>query len=450
MTVREEILTKSPLELMAKLSFPAILGMVVIGLYPLMDGIFAGRLIGEAALTACGIAVPLLMINGAVATLIGVGSASILSRAIGREDKETIDRIMGNIIFWLILISLIITIAGIQSSSAFFDMVGASGQIKEYGVRYIKIIFLGSLFANFTQAANMVMRGEGQIKKAMYIMAGGAVFNMVLDPIFMLNMGEYAIEGAALATVISEILQALYTLYYFKKKSEVVKIYKIQPNKKITKEMLKVGTSAMLMSLLFMLRQIFLYKASFKYGGDTHGILMSAALRVYGFSFIPLWGMGQGLQPIVGTNYGAGKMDRVRKVMKTFLIGSTILAFIFWLPSLIVPKEILLIFGVSEKIAQMGIYYFRIFFSVYILNGIMNSGMTYFQSIGDGKTAAWLVILDQLVLFVPAILILPLHFGIDGVWSATSIVDFVMITSSLYFIKKSLDNLEKRNEITVK
>lgn len=449
MTIREQILTKTPLELMMQLSLPAILGMVVIGLYPLMDGIFAGQIIGEVALTACGIAVPLMMANGATATLIGVGSASILSRAIGRNDSETIDKIMGNIIFWSLLISLFITIIGILITPAFFDMIGASGEIKAYGIRYLRIIFLGSIFANFVQAANMVMRGEGQIKKAMYIMAGGAVLNMVLDPILMIKMGSYAIEGAAIATVFSEILQAIYTYWYFKKKSKVVKIYKIQPHKEITKEMLKVGTSAMLMSLLFMLRQVFLYKAAFKYGGNAHGILMSAALRVYGFSFIPLWGMGQGLQPIVGTNYGAGKMDRVRKVMKTFLIGSTILAFIFWLPTLLFPKEILLIFGVSKTTAELGIIYMRIFFSVYILNGIMNSGMTYFQSIGDGKTAAWLVILDQLILFVPVILILPIYMGINGVWSATSIVDFVMITSSLYFIKKSLDNLEKRKEKTI-
>lgn len=136
MTVREEILTQTPFELMMKLSLPAILGMVVIGLYPLMDGIFAGRIIGEAALTACGIAVPLLMINSGIATLIGVGSASVLSRALGREDYKTVDLIMGNLLFWSTVTSLIITIAGISVSSYFLDMIGATGIIKEYGIRY--------------------------------------------------------------------------------------------------------------------------------------------------------------------------------------------------------------------------------------------------------------------------------------------------------------------------
>lgn len=442
MTVREEILTQIPFELMMKLSLPAILGMVVIGLYPLMDGIFAGRIIGEAALTACGIAVPLLMINSGIATLIGVGSASVLSRALGREDYKTVDLIMGNLLFWSVITSLIITIVGISVSSYFLDMIGATGIIKEYGIRYLRVLFIGSLFANFSQCSNMVMRGEGLIRRAMIIMAGGAIFNIVFDPIFMLNMGEYAIEGAAIATVLAEILQAIFTLHYFMKKSEIVQIKSFLPDTEITKEMFSVGVSAMLMSLLFMVRQIFLYKAAFQYGGDMHGILMSAVLRVYGFAFIPLWGMSQGLQPIVGTNYGAGKMERVRKVMYTFLGASTLLAAVFWLPIMIFPKEILLIFGVSESLASVGVHYSRIFFAAYALNGIMITGMTYFQSIGDGKSATWFVVADQLLLFIPLVLVLPLYIGIEGVWSASSIVDFSVISISLIFILSSLKKLK--------
>ena len=154
---------------------------------------------------------------------------------------------MGNLIYWVILFSVIITVGGIFLAPYFLDLVGASGEIKELGVRYLRVLFLGSIFVNFTQSANMVMRGEGLMKRAMGIMALGAFINIALDPIFMSSMGEHAIEGAALATVTAQVIQAIITLYYFKNKSENVKIGRIHKEKDIYKEMFGVGVSAMIM-----------------------------------------------------------------------------------------------------------------------------------------------------------------------------------------------------------
>ena len=158
-----------------------------------------------------------------MSTLLGVGSASVLSRAIGKGDQKTVDKIMGNLIFWVILFSAIITVGGILLAPHFLDMVGATGEIKAYGIRYLRVIFIGSLFVNFTQSENMVMRGEGLMKKAMMIMGLGALLNIILDPILMTVMGEYAIEGAALATITAQFVQAVVTLHYFLKKNKVVK-----------------------------------------------------------------------------------------------------------------------------------------------------------------------------------------------------------------------------------
>ena len=218
--IKEQLLTENPLALMFQLCIPAVIGMIVIGFYPLMDGIFAGNIIGQNAMTACGVAVPLTFLNNGIATLLGIGSASILSRALGKGDQNTVDKIMGNLIFWSLLLSIIISIIGIISAPHFLSMVGATEEIKEYGIRYLRVIFLGSVFVNFTQSANMVMRGEGLMKKAMFIMGLGAIINIILDPILMKAMGERAIEGAALATVIAQFIQAAVTLYYFIKKSE--------------------------------------------------------------------------------------------------------------------------------------------------------------------------------------------------------------------------------------
>lgn len=163
--IKTQLLTKRPIDLLFQLSIPAVVGMMVIGLYPLMDGIFAGKIIGQTAMTACGVAMTLTIFNNGVATLIGIGSASILSRALGKGDQKTVDKIMGNLIFWVILFSAIITVGGIILAPHFLSMVGATGEIKAYGIRYLRVIFIGSLFVNFTQSANMVMRGEGLMKK---------------------------------------------------------------------------------------------------------------------------------------------------------------------------------------------------------------------------------------------------------------------------------------------
>ena len=434
--MKEQLLTKKPLSLMFQLSIPAVIGMVVIGLYPLMDGIFAGQIIGENAMAACSIAMPLTFFNNGVATLIGIGSASILSRAMGKGDKDTIDKLMGNLIYWVIFFSTIITIGGILLGPYFLDLVGATGEIKALGIRYLRVIFIGSIFVNFTQSANMVMRGEGLMKRAMTIMGLGAFINIALDPILMKLMGDYAIEGAAIATVTAQIIQAIITLYYFKNKSENVKI-----GKDISKEMFGVGVSAMIMQVFFMVQQTLLYRQAFKYGGDSNAILMSATLRFYGFSFIPIWGMSQGLQPIIGTNFGAKQYDRVKETMKIFSIGGTVLAAIFWLPAQVFSKQLLGLFKVSQDIISSGVNNFRMFYSVFILYGIMIMTITFFQAIGDGKKAGMIVMLRQLILLAPALLILPRVFGAGAVWWTEPVVDFTMIMVGLAMQAKALSNM---------
>ncbi|HGD3195641.1 TPA: MATE family efflux transporter [Streptococcus agalactiae] len=445
--MKEQLLTKKPIDLLFQLSIPAVIGMIVIGLYPLMDGIFAGKIIGQKAMTACGVAMPLTFFNSGVSTLLGVGSASVLSRAIGKGDQRTVDKIMGNLIFWVILFSVIIALGGILFAPHFLDMVGATGEIKAYGIRYLRVIFIGSLFVNFTQSANMVMRGEGLMKKAMMIMGLGALLNIILDPILMTVMGEYAIEGAALATVIAQFFQTVITLHYFLKKSKVVKIHKIKSDSEIKKEMFGVGSSAMMMQILFMIQQTMLYKMAFKYGGDSNGILMAASLRMYAFSFIPLWGMSQGLQPVVGTNFGAKQYHRVREAMKVFSIGGLILAAIFWIPSLLFSSQILSLFGVESNIISQGVGNFRLFYSVFILYGVMVMSITFFQSIGNGKKAGIIVMLRQLILFVPAMIILPMIFGVKAVWFTQPLLDFIMIVVGLCMM---LGELKKMSNTVIK
>lgn len=436
--MKTQLLTKPPKQLLIQLSIPAVMGMFVIGLYPLMDGIFAGQIIGQVAMAACGVAMPLTYINSGIATLLGMGSASVLARALGKGDQRVVNKVMGNLIFWVLVCSAITTVGGLLLAPYFLDLVGATGEIKALGIRYLHIIFLGSVFVNFTQSANMVIRGEGLMKKAMLIMGLGAAMNIVLDPILMMALGDFAIEGAALATVLSQITQALVTYHYFRKQSQQVKIGPIRIEKELSGQVFAVGVSAMMMQLLFMIQQTLLYKMAFQYGGEMHGTLMAAAIRMYGFSFIPLWGMSQGLQPVVGTNFGAKRYDRVAASVRVFSWGGLLLAGFFWILALALPGQILQLFGVEASLIAQGVGYFRLFYMSFVLYGLMVMAVTFFQAIGDGKKASLIVLGRQLVVFVPLALLLPQWLGVAGVWLAQPLVDTVIILLGVWLMIKEI------------
>ena len=427
----KELLTEQPLQILIKLSLPAILGMIVIGLYPLMDGIFAGQILGEKAMTAVGIATPFTYINTGIATLIGVGSASLLSRAIGEGNQRTIDKVMGNLCFWVLLLSTIVTILGILFCGQLLMVFGAKGELLDLSTRYLRIIFLGSLFVNFAQAANMVMRGEGLMKRAMLIMSLGAGINIVLDPVLMIMFKGHGVEGAAIATITAQFIQAVFTLWYFKKKSETVKIGLMRKEKEITGEMFSVGVSAMLMQVLTIIQQSFLYSQAFRYGGETSAAIMAVSLRIQAFSFIPLWGMSQGLQPAIGANFGAKQYNRVKKIFNVFTISSIILAACFWIPAEGFAKQILNLFGLSDETLLLAVPNFRIMYSIFIVYGVMIMIMTFFQAIGDGKTAGVLVMLRQVILFIPTMIFLPYIFGAQSIWYVIPIVDGIVVLLGL-------------------
>ena len=427
----KELLTEQPLQILIKLSLPAILGMIVIGVYPLMDGIFAGQILGEKAMTAVGIATPFTYINTGIATLIGVGSTSLLSRAIGEGNQRTIDKVMGNLCFWVLLLSTIVTILGYLFCGQLLMIFGAKGELLNLSTRYLRIIFLGSIFVNFAQAANMVMRGEGLMKRAMLIMSLGAGINIVLDPVLMIMFREHGVEGAAIATITAQFIQAVFTLWYFKKKSETVKIGLIRKEKEIIGEMFSVGVSAMLMQVLTIIQQSFLYSQAFRYGGETSAAIMAVSLRIQAFSFIPLWGMSQGLQPAIGANFGAKQYNRVKKIFNVFTISSIVLAACFWIPAEVFAKQILNLFGLSDETLFLAVPNFRIMYSIFIVYGVMIMIMTFFQAIGVGKTAGVLVMLRQVILFIPTMIFLPYIFGAQSIWYVIPIVDGIVVLLGL-------------------
>ena len=432
---RTKLLTQNPVSLMFELSIPAILGMVVVGLYNFMDSVFVGQMVGSVQMGAISVSYPFTLINGGTAAMLGVGSASVLSRAIGKKDEATIGKIMGNLVAMVILLSAIITVVGMVFTRPILTLAGASGDILNYAEKYLRIVYAGSLFVNFFQSANMVIRGEGQLKKAMLIIGSGAVLNIILDPIFitLLNPVGRGIEGAAYATVLSQIIQALITVWYFKKKSQHVKIGRIRIEKSLLPQILAVGVSALLMQVLTLVQQTVIYRVASNYGGETSQILLGAALRVWNFAFVPLWGISQGFQPAAGTNYGAKDYNRVKKLTGVFVASATILSLLFYIPVELFPANVLSLFITTPGVAASGATNFRIMFSTYILQGSFLIAVTLFQSLGKANKATWLVLFRQIILFIPLAVILPMigGMGIRGVWLAIALTDAILVVITI-------------------
>ncbi len=447
---RSKLLNGNTFKTMLSLSVPAILGMVVIGLYNFMDAVFVGRMVGPEAMTAVKVSYPFTLMNSGIATLIGTGSASVLSRAVGRKDQETISRIMGNLIALILLLSLLMTVVGELFTVRLLSLSGARGDILIQAERYLKVVFIGSLFVNFAQSANMVMRGEGKLKTAMGIMAAGALLNIALDPLLISVMGkENGILGAAWATVIPQILQASFTLWYFIKKSDNVRIHKIRIHGNLVGPVLSVGVSAMLMQVMSMVQQTIMYNTAATWGGSSWQTILGACLSLQAFAFIPLWGISQGFQPAIGTNYGAKQYDRVRSFTKVFMVAATILAMVFYLPTMLAPKGMLSMFITNESICIQGAPMLRVLFTTYISYGVLILAITFFQAIGKAGAASAMALLRQVLLFLPLVVLLPKLFTVpvQGVFYAQMITDLVVLLIGIILLLITFGNIRKEERL---
>lgn len=443
---REHLISGNMFKLMLELSIPGIIGMFVISLYSFVDAIFVGRYVSSVALGAVSLAYTFTLINNGIAVLVGIGSASVLSRAVGRSDQETVDSIMGNVLLLTLLFSLGTMTIGLIFAPQLLILIGAEGEMLRLGVSYLRIVYIGSVFVNFGQAANMVMRGEGRMGLAMLLMGISAVLNIILDAVFVIVLKK-GLEGTAIATVISQVVLAICNFCYFAFFSKNVKFKHFKLQKSIVKETLSIGFSAMLMQVFALLQQAVMYSTLKRYGGEDQVILMGAFFRYMMLSFIPLWGISQGYQPFAGTNFGAQKFERVKKGTFLFYGFGLFLSLIFWLVFLIIPEQVLGLFLKNKELISLGRTNAMLAMSLFPLSAIMIINLTLFQALGKAKYAGILVIARQFLLYIPAVLILPVFFGTRGVWISTPIIDtLVTVLSAFIVIKLFKKDLSPKNK----
>jgi putative MATE family efflux protein len=441
---RKEILTLPINKLFFKLAIPAIIGMFMYSIYIFIDAIFVGQWVGIQGLAAISITQPLVFVNLVIASFIGMGFSSLLSRAIGANDKKTISYILTSSTFFILIFSLVYTILGYIFSESLVSFMGAEGLVLSYGTSYFSIVILGGFFFNFVAASTMIIQAEGRIKAAMIVITIGSFLNIILD-IILINYLGMGIEGAAIATVASMIATAFLTILYYlfggSKLSFTLDGLKASPQ--LLKTITPVGSSGMAMQLLALIEHLLIYKTVSIYGGGEELALIGASLNMLAFAAIPLWGIAQGLQPLIGMNFGANQYSRVKEGYKKFLFGTTTIALVIWALFMIFPEQILSIYITDTELVTNGAFMFRIVMGAFFLRGFLSLPVMLFQSIGEGGKAFFMLLSDSVLLFVPVIVILPTIMGLNGVWFAILVGDILIVILGLILVLHQFKNLGK-------
>jgi len=434
-------------KLLFKLSAPAMIAMIVQSLYNVVDTIFVGRYVGINGIAAIAIAFPLQMIIMAFSFTVGIGSASIISRSWGAGDLDTAEYTLGNSFTIGVILSLMISVIGIVFTPSILTAFGASSKVLPYSVVYLRVILAGTVFTVFVISTNNVIRAEGNAKMAMMVMLTSAIINIILDPIFIivLHMG---IRGAAIATVIAKFAGVIIQLYYFLFGNSAIRFHikKLVLRKRIVIDIFAIGSSAFIRQIVGSVMIVILNKLLLFYGGDiaiaTYGVIH----RILMLSFMPMFGIAQGLQPIIGFNYGARNIKRVVESIKISIVCVTSISIFSFLVLTVFSGFFIGLFSKNQTLVSLGIKSLRIIILAFPIVGFQIVASSMYQSMGKIFPAIILSMLRRIIFFIPLVLIFPLFLGLNGVWITFPVADIsagIITVIMMIFTMRNLMRIEK-------
>lgn len=410
-------------KLLLKQSVPSIIGLFVLSTYNLVDTIFVGRGVGTLGIAGLAIAGPIQMIIMSLAQTVGIGTASMISRSLGAKDRERAEQTLGNFFSVVALLSVLITIGGNIWLEPLLRLFGATDQILPYAIEYMRPIFYGTLWAIMAPAFNNLIRAEGAARFAMMVMILSAVTNIILDPIFIYSL-HMGIAGAAIATVISQFGAAAVVLFYFWSGRSSVRIHlrNFAPRWEIIREMFSIGASVFARHASGSLMAVILNHSLGRYGGDIAIASFGVINRLLMFVFMPILGVIQGLQPILGYNYGAKQYHRAKESILMAIKWATVCSIAAFLFLMLFTRIFVAIFSSDATLIALSISAMRIIILFLPLVGFQTVAGGMYQSMGKAKQAFALSILRQAFL-IPLVLILPLFSGLSGLWNAFPLSD---------------------------
>lgn len=434
-------------KLLLKFSIPAIVGMLVSALYNIVDRIFIGNGVGALAITGVGVTFPFSTIIMAFGMLVAIGAGAIISIKLGENKREEAEKILGNTFILISLTSILVTIFGLVYLDKLLRIFGASDSVISYARDYGYIILLGAVFNNVGFGMNNLIRAEGNPKIAMYTMLIGAVLNIILDPIFIFvfNMG---VKGAAIATVISQAANSIWVISYFMGKKSILKLkvknFKIEKNLMI--QIFAIGMSPCLMQIAASIVTIVFNKNLLNYGGDFAIGAMATINSISMLFLMPIFGINQGSQPIIGYNYGAKYFERVKEALKLSILAGTAISTIGFIMVEAFPQALIKMFNNDPNLVKIGSNGIRIFLCMLPIIGFQIVSSNYFQAVGKPKKSIFLSLSRQVILLIPLVFILPKFFGLNGVWMAAPVSDCTSSLLTAFFLLKEIKHLEDKHE----
>lgn len=448
----QEILAKEPVgKLLLKYSIPAIIGMLVNALYNVVDRIFIGNIpgVGPLAITGVGVTMPIMTILLAFAMLIGIGATTNISIKLGQGKKDDAEKIVGNTMTLSVIVGVILTLIGIVFGNKILELFGASEGSMYYAKAYINIILLGAVFNIIAFSLNNTIRGDGNPKLAAIIMVVGCGTNIILDAvlIFVFKMG---IQGAAIATVTSQAITAIMGLSYYLRGKSNLKFNKenLKLDKDLVKAIFAIGCAPFAMQIAASLVQVISNNALKAYGGDLAIGSMATIMSIMMIFLMPLFGINQGSQPIVGFNYGCKQYDRAKKAFNLSLAFGIILLTLGSLVIQLWPEVLVGLFNKDAELMSITVNGIKKYSLMMPIVSISILGSNYIQSIGKAKEAMILSLLRQVILLIPMVIILPKFLGLDGVWFAQPVSDLLSIIITGVVVSKEFKSYKKFSDET--
>ena len=434
----KEFLGKEPIgKLLLKLALPTVAAQLINMLYNIVDRIYIGHIpeIGADALTGVGVCMPLIMMVSAFAALVGFGGSPRASIAMGKKDNDLAEKILGNCFTTQILISFVLTVVLLIWNRDLLMAFGASENTISYGTRYMNIYSVGTIFVQLTLGMNAFITAQGFAKTGMLSVLIGAVSNIVLDPIFIFGF-NMDVQGAALATIISQALSCVWVVSFLFGKKTILKIRKenMRLSASVILPCLALGTSTFIMQASESVISICFNSSLQKFGGDIAVGAMTILTSVMQFAMLPLQGLGQGAQPIISYNYGAGSARRVKDAFKLLLKISLGYALFLWAMVMVLPGGFVRMFTSDLKLIAFTKTALRVYLAALFMMGIQMACQMTFNSLGRAVESIIVAIMRKFVLLLPLIFVLPQIFKSDqtmAVYLAEPIADFLAVSFTI-------------------
>ena len=447
----EQLGTMSIGKLLVRLSVPSITAQLINMLYNMVDRMYIGHMegTGQMALTGMGVCMPLIMAISAFAALVSMGSASRASIFLGKGDKESAERTLGNSVTLLTGIAIVLTVLILIFAEPLLMMFGASENTIGYALDYMRIYALGTLFVQFTLGLNAFITAQGFSRESMLTVTIGAVINIVLDPILIFTFGM-GVRGAALATIISQCVSMIWILRFLTGKRTTLRIRReyLRLDMKIALPGVALGLAPFIMQSTESLISICFNSSLLKYGSDLAVAAMTILTSVMQLAMLPLTGLTQGAQPVVSYNYGARKPERVRKAFRLLLISCVTYSTALWAAVQLAPQVFVYIFNSDSDLVEFASRALRIYMAVTCVFGVQIACQQTFIALGNAKCSLFLALLRKVILLIPLIYILPaiMTDKTTAVFLAEPVADILAVTTTAILFtvqfKRAMKQLE--------